>query len=984
LTDNSFRLITLGRLALLRPDGREEAELATQRRKLALLAVLALAERPLSRDTLLEMFWGDQDEARGRHSLSNALSHLRRVLGRDSIIPHQADVALRAGLALQVDVTLLTQAVAADEMTSAVALYEGPFLAGVYVDGSASFEQWVDAHRSRAEAVFVRAAAVEVGRLGGVGDWDGAAALAARWLAVEPLSEDAGLAYLNALVGRGDREADRRALAAYQRHAAALADDFGRKPARVVMAAARAIAERLERSDATGEFRVPAELLEAPVPPVDAVVSAAPVVIPPPVTASPPPATATAESSRRRGILWLVGGLVLGVLATLLLLWRPAGTAAPGAGTIPVVALMDIAQPTGGVEEWLGDGLAQMVATRLSGMQLVTVVEPGRVREVRTRAGLEDTALVALSRSIDLARRVGADWVVTGRIATTPNGLRADLTIHDTRDGQLIRPITVTASELAALAERTAIGLAEAAGRGSRIELAPLGTDNLEAYGHYLRWLRLASEMRYGEGQAALDAAIALDSGFVTALRDRMAMAFTGGETAVRERLLEVFARHADRATPWDRALLAAQTAYYGSRHDEAENLARELVARYPRDPRSYQWLAGVYSAHGRFDEADRALREMLAIDSLAVMAGTGPCVGCNAYVQLAQTRAHAGDLAGAVAAGQRFTELAPESSLAWGTLANMSALAQQWTQARAAGRRYLALSGGAIGAQSAYLRLLIMMREHVAADSGIQVLMAQPSREARIGALDNLMVLERERGRMRAANRVADAILRESPSMTYVNLTRRDSHARLGEFDVVAAMPTNTSPVPGTAAAGRTPQAEAMTGDIARATAWEMALRTDALREVLDTTTLLAMADSLAEIGTPSYYSRDWRLHHHLRGIVAARGGRWDEAAQQFTAAQWGPHGWTRSNVEIARAELARGRPEVALRALRDGYGAPLDAMGRYVPRSMLDWWMAQAHAAAGHADSARVYAGHVRRAWARADPEIRQLLAVLDSLVP
>lgn len=64
LRRTSFRLITLGRLALLSPDGTEDESLASRRRKLALLAVLALSTRPLSRDYLVGMFWGDQDEAR--------------------------------------------------------------------------------------------------------------------------------------------------------------------------------------------------------------------------------------------------------------------------------------------------------------------------------------------------------------------------------------------------------------------------------------------------------------------------------------------------------------------------------------------------------------------------------------------------------------------------------------------------------------------------------------------------------------------------------------------------------------------------------------------------------------------------------------------------------------------------------------------------------------------------------------------------------
>ena len=70
MRDNDFRLLTLGRLALLGPAGDEVPELNTRRRKVALLAVLALSgpgdiPRPVSRDSLLERFWGDQDAGVG-------------------------------------------------------------------------------------------------------------------------------------------------------------------------------------------------------------------------------------------------------------------------------------------------------------------------------------------------------------------------------------------------------------------------------------------------------------------------------------------------------------------------------------------------------------------------------------------------------------------------------------------------------------------------------------------------------------------------------------------------------------------------------------------------------------------------------------------------------------------------------------------------------------------------------------------------------
>jgi len=54
---------------------------------------------------------------------------------------------------------------------------------------------------------------------------------------------------------------------------------------------------------------------------------------------------------------------------------------------------------------------------------------------------------------------------------------------------------------------------------------------------------------------------------------------------------------------------------------------------------------------------------------------------------------------------------------------------------------------------------------------------------------------------------------------------------------------------------------------------------------------------------------------------------------------------------------------------------------MGRYVPQSELDYQMALAFRDAGRADSAAVYAGYVRTAWARADRDIRALLDSLPS---
>src|SRR6185437_2733199 len=112
-TRSRFQLRTLGRLALLDASGHEDPSLATRPRKLARLAWLALRpERRATRDRIIGVFWGERDEERARNSLSDAVSHLRRVLGRESIRRQGAAIVVVADAPLEVDARDLAAAAA--------------------------------------------------------------------------------------------------------------------------------------------------------------------------------------------------------------------------------------------------------------------------------------------------------------------------------------------------------------------------------------------------------------------------------------------------------------------------------------------------------------------------------------------------------------------------------------------------------------------------------------------------------------------------------------------------------------------------------------------------------------------------------------------------------------------------------------------------------------------------------------------------------
>ena len=93
-----LRLNTFGGL-VLQQDGQLHTGPASQRRRLALLAVVAAAgRRGASRDKLLALLWPDADPESARHSLYQALHAIRRSVGSDEVFQGSSTLQLNLGL----------------------------------------------------------------------------------------------------------------------------------------------------------------------------------------------------------------------------------------------------------------------------------------------------------------------------------------------------------------------------------------------------------------------------------------------------------------------------------------------------------------------------------------------------------------------------------------------------------------------------------------------------------------------------------------------------------------------------------------------------------------------------------------------------------------------------------------------------------------------------------------------------------------------
>ncbi len=155
MTSCSLRL--LGGFDLRSTDGKELA-LPTRKDRL-LLAYLALsAGRPLVRDRLAGLLWGDRAETQARDSLRQSLAAMRqafRHVGLDPIIADRDTVTFEpAGIEIDA-ITFERRATEAGASAGAAALYDGDFLDGI--DGTTTaFEEWLRPERERLSGIAVR------------------------------------------------------------------------------------------------------------------------------------------------------------------------------------------------------------------------------------------------------------------------------------------------------------------------------------------------------------------------------------------------------------------------------------------------------------------------------------------------------------------------------------------------------------------------------------------------------------------------------------------------------------------------------------------------------------------------------------------------------------------------------------------------------------------------------------------------------------
>jgi nucleoside-diphosphate-sugar epimerase len=186
-----IRLRVLGEVEVLGPDGTELEAVVRQPKRLALFLYLLLSDRRFHRrDSLLALFWPDQDDQHARAALRRSLYFLRTHLGTTTIETRGDEVGVRAEAAW-CDATAFGEAVRAGRHEDALMHYRGDLLEGVHIASAPDVGRWLDETRARQLREAVRAAVA----LAEAAEKAGDAEAAMRWSsrAAELADDEAGM-----------------------------------------------------------------------------------------------------------------------------------------------------------------------------------------------------------------------------------------------------------------------------------------------------------------------------------------------------------------------------------------------------------------------------------------------------------------------------------------------------------------------------------------------------------------------------------------------------------------------------------------------------------------------------------------------------------------------------------------------------------------------------------------------------------------------
>lgn len=282
----------------------------------------------------------------------------------------------------------------------------------------------------------------------------------------------------------------------------------------------------------------------------------------------------------------------------------------------PVIAVAPLRNLSGDpANDWLGEGVANLVRDGLTESKQLIVVSPTRWNAVLRVAGASARDSVAVTTA---AARAGIDYVVTGEFLPTPEGLILTARLTDVHRG-----IELGAHRVAGLTPRTL--LAEAArvvvltkqtlgvAYAENVEsfAADFAVDNMAAYEAYLAGVAYFMRFDYGAAERSLRAALELAPQFYMASYRLAHVQAASGDTQAALATLAAIPADA-RLTRRERLYIDGVRALFMRDGSRAKAIFSAALREFPYDLESQYMLALAYDVSFEDEAAIAQFQRML------------------------------------------------------------------------------------------------------------------------------------------------------------------------------------------------------------------------------------------------------------------------------------------------------------------------------------------------------------------------------------
>ncbi len=480
------------------------AQRALQRRRIALLALLAVSRKPISREKVTALLWPEADSEQARHLLSVAIYELRKALHDDALVSTRDDVAINAAY-ISCDVAEFEDALASGKLQTAVDVYQGPFMDGFHINDAPDYERWVDGERDRLARLYATALEQLAQQHTAAGDTSRAVGVLRKLAAHDPYSGRVTCMLMLALEAAGDRTA---ALQQERTHAALLQEEFGAGPDPDVVA----LAERLRRE------------------PRDA--APAPAATPRHETHATPASPASPMGKRHVIVAAAVTAVLTVVALAALVFWRTRSvpTAQADAGAVRTIAVLPFRNMTTAPENTVfAEGLSEQIINALSSVASLDVVAQTSTFKFRGDVDVRDVGeQLNVDHVLEGSVLMGNDRIkVTARLINAATRFEV---WHDSYDKPLAMPDLLSMQEEIA---RSVVAELQARLTGPQTHtLVAQQTNDLEAFQLFITGSRHLDRRNVRDMFAALqffERAIARDSSYALAYaRKAEALALLG------------------------------------------------------------------------------------------------------------------------------------------------------------------------------------------------------------------------------------------------------------------------------------------------------------------------------------------------------------------------------------------------------------------------------------------------------------------------